>query len=91
MIATVIGMGRGCRVDAFYRSDQGETAEKLLSAYNEGNADEIRHVVGSSYIIPHLDHMVSLNKTPNALYANARLCLSHLGCSQAHSLLYVNM
>lgn len=63
-IDTDIGMGRGCRVDAFYRSDQGETAEKLLSAYSKGNADEIRHAVESSYVIPHLDHMVSHKKNP---------------------------
>ena len=61
---SVIEIGRGCRVDAFFRSDQGETAEKLLSAYGEGSADEIKHVVASSYIIPHLDHMVSHNTNP---------------------------
>jgi hypothetical protein len=54
----MIVLRRGCRVDAFFRSDQGETAEKLLSAYGEGSADEIKHVVASSYIIPHLDHMI---------------------------------
>lgn len=46
-------------MDTFYKSDQGETAEKLLSAYNEGNGEEIRHVITSSFIVPHLDHMVS--------------------------------
>ena len=48
-------------MDVFYRSEQGETAEKLLSAYGEGSADEIKHVVDSSYTIPHLDHMVNYN------------------------------
>lgn len=43
----------------FFKSDQGGCAEKLLAAYHEGNVDEIKHVVNSSYIIPHLDHMVS--------------------------------
>jgi tetratricopeptide (TPR) repeat protein len=46
------------QVNAFSRSDQGETAEKLLSAYCEGNPDEIRHVVSSSHIITHLDHTI---------------------------------
>lgn len=46
-------------MDVFFKSDQGGCAEKLLAAYHEGNVDEIKHVVNSSYIIPHLDHMVS--------------------------------
>lgn len=46
------------QMDTFYKSDQGETAEKLLSAYNEGNGEEIRHVITSSFIVPHLDHMI---------------------------------
>ncbi|KAG0557897.1 hypothetical protein M758_11G161100 [Ceratodon purpureus] len=46
------------QMDVFYKSDQGETAEKLLSAYGEESSDEIKHVVDSSYIIPHLDHMI---------------------------------
>lgn len=46
-------------MDVFYKSDQGGCAMKLLAAYREGNSDEIKHVVNSSHIIPHLDHMVS--------------------------------
>lgn len=46
-----------CRIDAFQSSDQGRCASKLLSAYAEGDLEEIKCVAQSSSI-SNLDHMV---------------------------------
>jgi hypothetical protein len=48
-----------CRVDAFLRSDQNRCASKLLSAYTEGDIEEIKRVVQSS-TVSNLDHVVNL-------------------------------
>ncbi|KAG6794070.1 hypothetical protein POTOM_003303 [Populus tomentosa] len=45
------------RVDAFLRSDQNRCASKLLSAYTEGDIEEIKRVVQSS-TVSNLDHVV---------------------------------
>jgi hypothetical protein len=47
-------------MDSFFKSDQNHCAVQLLSAYREGRPDEIKHVVSTSSVIPHLDHMVTL-------------------------------
>lgn len=47
-----------CRIDAFLRSDQNRCATKFLSAYAEGDVEEIKRVAQSS-TITHLDHVVS--------------------------------
>ncbi|XP_057971529.1 gamma-soluble NSF attachment protein [Malania oleifera] len=44
-------------IDAFLSSDQNRCACKLLSAYSEGDIEEIKHL-GQSSTISHLDHMV---------------------------------
>uniref|UniRef100_A0A6N2KA05 Gamma-soluble NSF attachment protein n=1 Tax=Salix viminalis TaxID=40686 RepID=A0A6N2KA05_SALVM len=44
-------------VDAFLRSDQNRCASKLLSAYTEGDIEEIKRVVQSS-TVSNLDHVV---------------------------------
>ena len=46
-----------CRIDAFQSSDQGRCSSKLLSAYAEGDVEEIKRVAQSS-TISNLDHMV---------------------------------
>lgn len=46
------------QMDSFFKSDQNHCAVQLLSAYREGRPDEIKHVVSTSSVIPHLDHMV---------------------------------
>jgi LmbE family N-acetylglucosaminyl deacetylase len=48
------------QMDSFFKSDQNHCAVQLLSAYREGRPDEIKHVVSTSSVIPHLDHMVTL-------------------------------
>ncbi len=53
-------LGWGNRMDSFFKSDQNHCAVQLLSAYREGRPDEIKHVVSTSSVIPHLDHMVTL-------------------------------
>lgn len=45
------------QVDAFLGSDHGRCASKLLSAYTEGDIEEIKRVAQSS-AVSHLDHMV---------------------------------
>ncbi|CAK7357407.1 unnamed protein product [Dovyalis caffra] len=45
------------QVDAFLRSDQNRCASKLLSAYTEGDIEEIKRLVQSS-TVSHLDHVV---------------------------------
>lgn len=47
------------RVDAFMNSDQNRAASKLLSAYTDGDVEEIKRVAQSN-IISNLDHVVSL-------------------------------
>lgn len=47
------------RIDAFLSSDQNRCASKLLSAYEEGDEEEIKRV-GQSSTISHLDHVVIL-------------------------------
>lgn len=47
------------RVDAFMNSDQNRAASKLLSAYTDGDVEEIKRAAQSS-IISNLDHVVSL-------------------------------
>lgn len=46
-----------CQIDAFLRSDQSRSASKLLSAYGEGDVEEIKRVAHSS-TISNLDHMI---------------------------------
>ena len=46
-----------CRVDAFLGNDHGRCASKLLSAYTEGDVEEIKRLAQSS-AVSHLDHMV---------------------------------
>ncbi|EFJ08366.1 hypothetical protein SELMODRAFT_118760 [Selaginella moellendorffii] len=45
-------------IDAYFQSEQNRFAEQLLNAYREGNPEEVKHVVKSSGVINHLDHMV---------------------------------
>ncbi|OVA14997.1 NSF attachment protein [Macleaya cordata] len=45
------------QIDAFLSSDQSRCASKLLSAYAEGDVEEIKRVVQSS-TISNLDHMI---------------------------------
>lgn len=47
------------RVQAFLSSDQNRCAMKLLSAYEEGDAEEIKRI-GQSSAFNHLDHVVIL-------------------------------
>jgi len=47
------------RIAGFLNSDQSRCASKLLSAYEEGDIEEIKRVAQLSPI-SHLDHMVSL-------------------------------
>ncbi len=49
------------RMDVFSKSDQDQCAQLLFSAYREGRVNEIKHVISTSTIIPHLDHMVCVN------------------------------
>lgn len=44
-------------MDAFLGSDHGRCASKLLSAYTEGDIEEIKRLAQSS-AVSHLDHMV---------------------------------
>jgi hypothetical protein len=44
-------------VQAFLNSDQNRCATKLLSAYEEGDAEEIKRI-GQSSAFNHLDHVV---------------------------------
>ncbi|GKV11238.1 hypothetical protein SLEP1_g22508 [Rubroshorea leprosula] len=46
-----------CQIDAFLRSDQSRCASKLLSAYGEGDVEEIKRVAQSS-TISNLDHVI---------------------------------
>ncbi|GMP87243.1 hypothetical protein CsSME_00039688 [Camellia sinensis var. sinensis] len=48
-----------CQIDAFLSSDQNRCASKLLSAYSDGDVEEIKRVAQSS-TIKNLDHMVCL-------------------------------
>ncbi|XP_028556110.1 gamma-soluble NSF attachment protein [Dendrobium catenatum] len=45
------------QVSAFLSSDQSRCASKLLSAYREGDVEEIKRIAQSS-IISHLDHAI---------------------------------
>ncbi|KAK6932029.1 hypothetical protein RJ641_001653 [Dillenia turbinata] len=45
------------QIDAFLRSDQNRFASKLLSAYTEGDIEEIKRLVQSS-TVSNLDHMI---------------------------------
>ncbi|OWM63727.1 gamma-soluble NSF attachment protein [Punica granatum] len=45
------------QIDAFLKSDQNRCAIKLLTAYNEGDVEEIKRVAQSS-TISHLDHVI---------------------------------
>lgn len=46
-----------CQVDTFLGSDQNRAANKLLSAYAEGDIEEIKRAAQSS-TISHLDHVI---------------------------------
>ncbi|EPS66290.1 hypothetical protein M569_08488, partial [Genlisea aurea] len=46
-----------CQVDAFLNSDQNRAAARLLSAYSDGDAEEIKRAAQSS-TISNLDHMI---------------------------------
>jgi len=45
------------RIDAFLKSDQSRSASRLLTAYNEGDIEEIKKVASAS-TVSNLDHMV---------------------------------
>ncbi|KAG2689570.1 hypothetical protein I3843_09G144300 [Carya illinoinensis] len=45
------------QIDVFLRSDQGRCASKLLSAYSEGDIEEIKRLAQSS-TISNLDHVI---------------------------------
>lgn len=45
------------QIDEFLNSDQNRCATKLIAAYEEGDADEIKRV-GQSSTISHLDHVI---------------------------------
>lgn len=45
------------RIDAFLKSDQSRSASRLLTAYNEGDIEEIKKVASSS-TVSNLDHSV---------------------------------
>lgn len=45
------------QIDAFLNSDQNLCASKFLSAYSEGDVDEIKRIAQSS-TVTHLDHMI---------------------------------
>ncbi|KAK4491533.1 hypothetical protein RD792_002285 [Penstemon davidsonii] len=47
-----------CQVEAFLNSDQNRAATRLLSAYTDGDVEEIKRAAQSS-IISNLDHVVS--------------------------------
>lgn len=47
-----------CRVEVFLNSDQGRCAGKLLSAYADGDVEDIKRVSQSS-TVSNLDHTVS--------------------------------
>lgn len=47
-----------CRIDAFLKSDHNRCASKFLSAYTDGDVDEIKKIAQSS-AVSHLDHAVS--------------------------------
>lgn len=46
-----------CRITAFFSSDQNRAATKLISAYSEGDIEEIKRVAQSG-IISNLDNVV---------------------------------
>uniref|UniRef100_A0A7N0V8M1 Gamma-soluble NSF attachment protein n=1 Tax=Kalanchoe fedtschenkoi TaxID=63787 RepID=A0A7N0V8M1_KALFE len=46
-----------CQIDVFLGSDQGRCASKLISAYREGDGEEIKRVAQSS-TVSHLDHVI---------------------------------
>ncbi|KAI3455874.1 hypothetical protein Pfo_012537 [Paulownia fortunei] len=46
-----------CQVDAFLNSDQNRAATRLVSAYTDGDVEEIKRAAQSS-IISHLDHVI---------------------------------
>eukprot|EP00249_Psilotum_nudum_P016350 c25778_g1_i1 orf=133-1035(+) len=45
-------------VGAFLSSEHSACAEKLLRACREGDIVELKHIVESNGVIPHLDHMI---------------------------------
>ncbi|KAJ1440014.1 Tetratricopeptide-like helical domain superfamily [Sesbania bispinosa] len=45
------------QIDAFLRSDQNRCASKLLSAYTDGDIEEIKRIAQSS-TVSHLDHVI---------------------------------
>lgn len=54
-----------CRIDAFLKSDQNRSATRLLTAYNEGDIEEIKKVASSS-TVSNLDHaVIHLNDLPH--------------------------
>ncbi|KAL3616783.1 hypothetical protein CASFOL_039177 [Castilleja foliolosa] len=46
-----------CQVEAFFNSDQNRAATRLLSAYTDGDVEEIKRAAQSS-IISNLDHVI---------------------------------
>ncbi|XP_022873554.1 gamma-soluble NSF attachment protein-like [Olea europaea var. sylvestris] len=46
-----------CQVEAFLNSDQNRAASRLLSAYTEGDVEEIKRAAQSS-IVSNLDHVI---------------------------------
>ncbi|GLT65551.1 hypothetical protein SLA2020_379790 [Shorea laevis] len=48
------------QIDAFLRSDQGRCASRLLSAYSEGDIEEIKRLAQSS-TVSNLDHVVRIS------------------------------
>jgi hypothetical protein len=45
------------QIDAFLKSDQSRSASRLLTAYNEGDIEEIKKVASAS-TVSNLDHMI---------------------------------
>lgn len=55
------------RVEAFLNSDQNRAASRLLSAYTEGDVEEIKRAAQSS-IVSNLDHVVNVPRHLNIVY-----------------------
>lgn len=71
-----------CRIDAFLKSDQNRTASRLLTAYNEGDIEEIKKVACSS-TVNNLDHaVIHWNDLPNPLILSEIIYISWLLLNQ---------
>jgi hypothetical protein len=75
------------------RSDQGRCASKLLSAYSEGDIEEIKRLAQSS-AVSNLDHVVRISiplylvicsTLPDPFYNNTMLSGIHLKAQRRNS------